>query len=74
MTLLLEAERLNTATQIKNWNDAAISYMNMAKENYNKIVAQKEAMLNNVDYTTNDITEIENLLLNLNTIANSLTN
>lgn len=73
MTLIQDANRLNTANQLKSWNDNAINNMSIAKQNYDSIAAQKIAMENNPEYTEEDILEVEKLLINLNALATSLT-
>lgn len=74
MSLLSTASRLNTANQINTWNNQCIQAMQSAKSAFTSIATQRTAMVNNPDYTPEDIAEVDNILTELNTLAESLTN
>lgn len=74
MSLLQQADRLNTANQLNEWNKQAFNSMKQAKQCFININTQKEAMVNNSDYTEDDINEVNAMLLNLTNEANSLIN
>jgi hypothetical protein len=73
MSLLQTANRLNTANQLKAWNEQTIQSMNSAKQTFTSIVTQRDAMIDNPDYTQEDIDEVNAMLLQLNELAISLT-
>lgn len=73
MSLISMANKLNTANQINAWNNQAIASMQNAKQNYDNLVAQKLSMIDNLEFTQEDIEEVENILTTLNTLASSLT-
>lgn len=72
-SLLSTASRLNTANQINTWNTQCIQAMQQAKTSFTSIATQRAAMVNNPDYTPEDIAEVDNILTELNTLAVSLT-
>lgn len=74
MSLLSQAQRLNTANQLANWNEQCKSAMSTAKSTYTSIAVQLEAMKVNPEYTPEDIAEVTAILTELNTLAVSLTN
>jgi len=73
MTLIKTADRLNTANQLKTWNEQAINSMNSAKGYFSSILNQKDAMINNTDYTEDDINEVNAILEELQKLALELT-
>lgn len=73
MSLISMVNKLNTANQINAWNREAIASMQSAKTNYDSLVAQKLSMIDNPEFTQEDIEEVENILTTLNTLASSLT-
>lgn len=73
MTLMQTASKLNTANQLDTWNKQAITAINSAKEHFNSILTQRDAMIDNPDYSEDDINEVNEILLKLNEIAISLT-
>ena len=73
MSLLSTASRLNTANQINTWNNSCIQAMSQAKSLYTSIATQRAAMLDNPDYTAEDIAEVDAMLTELNAMAISLT-
>lgn len=72
-SLLSTAYRLNTANQLNTWNTQCIQAMQQAKTSFTSIATQRAAMVNNPDYTPEDIAEVDNILTKLNTLAVSLT-
>ena len=72
-SLLSTASRLNTANQINTWNNSCIQAMASAKSLYTSIATQRAAMLDNPDYTPEDIAEVDAMLTELNLMAVSLT-
>ena len=72
-SLLSTASRLNTANQINTWNNSCIQAMSQAKSLYTSIATQRAAMLDNPDYTAEDIAEVDAMLTELNAMAISLT-
>lgn len=74
MSLLSSASRLNTANQITAWNTQCKQVMEQAKSSFISIATQRTAMVDNPDYTTEDIAEVDAILVELNTMAVSLTN
>ena len=72
-SLLSTASRLNTANQLNTWNTQCIQAMQQAKTSFTSIATQRAAMVNNPDYTPEDIAEVDNILTELNTLAVSLT-
>lgn len=67
------ADRLNTANQLKAWNESTIASMNQSKQSFTSIATQRASMvLNTVDYTPADIAEVDAMLANLNTLAKTL--
>lgn len=73
MSLLSTASRLNTANQITAWNIRCIQAMEQAKSTFTSIATQRMAMENNPEFTAEDISEVDAILSNLNTLAISLT-
>ena len=73
MSLLSTASRLNTANQLTSWNNSCIQVMASAKSLYTSITTQRLAMVDNTDYTAEDIAEVDAILVELNTMAVSLT-
>lgn len=73
MSLLSTASRLNTANQLTSWNTSCIQAMSQAKSLYTSIATQRTAMVDNPDYTAEDIAEVDAMLTELNTMAVSLT-
>lgn len=73
-SLLSTASRLNTANQLNTWNTQCIQAMSQAKSNYTSIATQRTAMVNNPDFTAEDLSEVDAMLAELNTMAVSLTN
>ena len=71
-SLLSTASRLNTANQINTWNNSCIQAMASAKSLYTSIATQRAAMLDNPDYTAEDIAEVDAMLTELNAMAVSL--
>ena len=74
MSLLSTASRLNTANQLTSWNTQCMKAMQSAKTAFTSIATQRMAMVDNPDYTTEDIAEVDAMLTELNTMAVSLTN
>lgn len=74
MSLLSTASRLNTANQLTSWNNSCIQAMASAKSLYTSITTQRLAMVDNTDYTAEDIAEVDAMLVELNAMAVSLTN
>lgn len=72
MSLIATAERLNTANQLKAWNDSCTSSMSSAKSTYNSIANQRVAMERNADYSDEDRAEVDAMLDKLNAIAKTL--
>ena len=72
MTLLATAERLNTANQLKSWYEQTVNNMNQAKTTYTSIYNQRVAMSTNPEYIAEDLVEVDNLLVKLNTLAKTL--
>ena len=73
MSLLSTASRLNTANQLTSWNTSCIQAMSQVKSLYTSIATQRMAMVDNQDYTAEDIAEVDAMLAELNTMAVSLT-
>lgn len=73
MSLLSTASRLNTANQLTTWNNSCIQAMSQAKSLYTSIATQRMAMVDNPDYTPEDIAEVDTMITELNTMAVSLT-
>lgn len=74
MSFLQQAEALKTAEQIQSWNQQAISSMNIAKDMVIKIKTQRQAMTTNETFTTSDIAEVDEIIVNLINMANELIN
>ena len=72
MSFLADAEKLNAANQINAWNTKAMGAMEQAKSAFVSIRKQRIAMEKNSDYSPSDILEVDNILLNLNALANTL--
>ena len=72
-SLLSTASRLNTANQLTNWNTSCIQAMSQVKSLYTSIATQRTAMVDNADYTPEDIAEVDAMLVELNAMAVSLT-
>lgn len=72
-SLLSTASRLNTANQLNTWNTQCIQAMQTAKSTFTSIATQRMAMVDNTDYTPEDISEVDAMLVELNTMAVSLT-
>ncbi len=73
MSLLSTASRLNTANQLTTWNTQCMQAMQSAKTAFTSIATQRLAMVDNPDYTAEDIAEVDAILVELNTMAISLT-
>jgi len=73
MSLLSTASRFNTANQITAWNIRCIQAMEQAKSTFTSIATQRAAMVDNPEYTPEDISEVDAILVELNTMAVSLT-
>ena len=73
MSLLWTASRLNTANQITTWNTQCRQSMEQAKSAFSSITTQRAAMVDNPEYTEEDIAEVDTILTELNTLAISLT-
>lgn len=73
MSLLSTASRLNTANQITSWNNQCIQAMSQAKSLYTSIATQRTSMLDNPEYTTDDVSKVDAMLVELNEMAVSLT-
>ncbi len=73
MSLLSTASRLNTANQLTSWNDQCMQSMSVAKIFYTSIANQRAAMVDNAEYTSEDIAEVDAMLTALNAMAVSLT-
>lgn len=73
MSLLSTASRLNTANQINTWNTQCKQAMQQAKQAFTSIATQRTAMVDNVDYTSEDVAEVDTMLTELNLMAVSLT-
>lgn len=73
MSLLSTASRLNAANQINTWNNQCIQAMQQAKSAFTSIATQRTAMLDNVEYTPEDIAGVDAMLTELNAMAISLT-
>ena len=71
-SLLSTASRLNTANQINTWNTQCIQAMQNAKSAFTSIATQRLAMVDNTDYTAEDIAEVDDMLTELNAMAVSL--
>lgn len=74
MSFLQQAEALKTAEQIQSWNQQAISGMNIAKEMVIKLKTQRQAMTTNETFTPSDIAEVDEIIVNLISMANELIN
>lgn len=74
MSLIKMAERLNAANQITVWNNQCMLAMQQAKSAYTSISNQRTAMVDNPDYTSEEVAEIDTMLTDLNAMAVSLTN
>lgn len=74
MSLLSTSSRLNTANQLTTWNTQCMQAMQQAKTAFTSIATQRLAMVDNPDYTAEDIAEVDAMLIELNTMAVSLTN
>ncbi len=74
MSLLSTSSRLNTANQLTTWNTSCIQAMSQAKSLYISIATQRASMESNPEYTPEDIAEVDAILVELNTMAVSLTN
>lgn len=72
-SLLSTASRLNTANQLTTWNTQCMQAMQSAKIAFTSISTQRTAMLDNVEYTPEDIAEVDAMLVELNAMAVSLT-
>lgn len=72
-SLLSTASRLNTANQLTTWNTQCMQAMQSAKTAFTSIATQRLAMVDNPDYTAEDIAEVDAILVELNTMAISLT-
>lgn len=72
-SLLSTASRLNTANQLTTWNTQCMQAMQSAKTAFTSIATQRAAMVDNPDYTPEDIAEVDSMLAELNTMAISLT-
>lgn len=72
MSFLLSAELLETANQIKSWNNSAIAGMNQAKSAYISLATQLEAMKSNKDYTEDDCKAVQDMLVSIVDMAKSL--
>lgn len=73
MSLLSTASRLNTANQLTTWNTQCKQAMEQAKQAYTSIATQRLTMVDNPEYTPEDIAEVDTMLTNLNAMAVSLT-
>lgn len=73
MSLLWTASRLNTANQITTWNTQCRQSMEQSKSASSSIATQRAAMVDNSEYTEEDIAEVDTILTELNTLAISLT-
>lgn len=73
MSLLSTASRLNTANQLTTWNTTCIQAMSQAKQAYTSIATQRLTMVDNPEYTPEDVAEVDAMLTELNTMAVSLT-
>lgn len=73
MSLLSTASRLNTANQITAWNTQCKQAMEQAKQAFTSIATQRLTMVDNPEYTPDDIAEVDTMLTELNTMAVSLT-
>ena len=73
MSLLSTASRLNTANQLTTWNTQCMQAMQQAKSSFISIATQRAAMVDNPDYITEDIAEVDAMLTELNVMAVSLT-
>jgi len=73
MSLLSTASRLNTANQLTAWNTQCKQAMEQAKSTFTSIATQRLAMVDNPDYTPEDVSEVDAMLVELNTMAVSLT-
>lgn len=73
MSLLSTASRLNTANQLSSWNDQCKSSMAQAKSAFISMATQRAAMVDNPDYSPEDVAEVDAMLTELNTLAVSLT-
>ncbi len=73
MSLLSTASRLNTANQLTTWDTQCKQAMSNAKQAYTWIATQRTAMVDNPDYTPEDIAEVDTILVELNVLAVSLT-
>lgn len=74
MSLLSTASRLNTANQLTAWNTQCKQAMEQAKSTFTSIATQRLAMVDNADYTAEDVDEVDAILTKLNEMAVSLTN
>lgn len=74
MSLLSTASRLNTANQLTTWNTQCMQAMQQAKTAFTSIATQRAAMVDNPDYTAEDVAEVDAMLVELNAMAVSLTN
>ncbi len=74
MSLLSTASRLNTANQLTTWNAQCMQSMQSAKSVFTSIATQRASMVDNPDYTAEEVAEVDAMLTELNTMAVSLTN
>lgn len=72
MSLLSTAERLNTANQLKAWNEQTIASMNQAKQSFTSIATQRVSMEGNIDFSDEDRSEVDGILIALNELAKTL--
>lgn len=73
MSLFSIASRLNTVNQLTTWNTQCMQVMSQAKSLYTSIATQRASMVDNPDYTAEDIAEVDAMLTELNAMAVSLT-
>ena len=73
MSLLSTASRLNTANQLTTWNTQCKQAMEQAKSTFTSIATQRASMVDNPDYTSDDVAEVDAMITELNTMAVSLT-
>lgn len=74
MSFLQQAEKIQTAQQIQAWINQANTSMQNAKECVIKLKTQRWAMVNNPEYSEEDINELDTAIISLISVANELIN
>lgn len=74
MSFLQQADKFQTAQQIKSWVTQATSSMQTAQDCVVRLKAQRIAMTTNPDFTPEDIQDVDTEIGKLLTLANELIN